>query len=123
MRKEQGMYQDSLINIDEAVERLGGDESFLYELLNDFISEYRNYMDELQKEIGERNFDKIYVIGHTVKGASALLSLGNIREFSYQLEKAGKSRDIDKIKVIFDELQSEYDNLVEYYSCKVERIN
>jgi len=123
MRKETINYQNNLINIDEAVERLGGDKPFLFELLNDFIGDFYKYLNELQKEISEENSGKIYVIGHTVKGASAILSLTQIRDLSFQLEKAGKEKDINKAKDIHGKLSYEYGRLVDFYKEKIEKIN
>lgn len=123
MRKEVINYQNNLINIDEAVERLGGDKSFLFELLNDFVGDFHQYLNELQEEITKEDFDRIYVIGHTIKGAAATLSLNGIRELSYMMEKSGKEKDLKKAMEIYDKLLAEYENLVDYYSEKIERLN
>ncbi|TET66084.1 MAG: Hpt domain-containing protein, partial [Candidatus Aminicenantes bacterium] len=65
-----------------ALERVGGDKSFLEELLNLYFEDFSEKYGQLQKAIEQKKFDLIHELGHSLKGSSANLSLTFLQETS-----------------------------------------
>ena len=87
MEKNLISEQKSTINFQEALQRMGGDENFLVELISDYLDEFKEYYSGLVGAVNDNDFEKIAVIGHTLKGSSAMLSLTLMHRFSVQMEK------------------------------------
>lgn len=100
----------------EALERIGGDEEFLNELLQIYREEFTRRYAELEKAIEEKDFQSIKENGHSLKGASANLSLPALREAAYEMEMAGKNQDLTSAKNALIKLKDEFDRLEKFLS-------
>lgn len=110
--------QTDPINVEEVLERLGGDEAFLKELLNMYDEEFQAKYQELEKAIQERDFKNIREAGHYLKGASANLSLPGLRAASFKMEQAGQAQDLEAARQALLTLKKEYHHLQEYLGRK-----
>jgi HPt (histidine-containing phosphotransfer) domain-containing protein len=79
-----------------ALERVGGDESFLEELLDLYLEDFPQKMDQLKVAVEQKKFEMIRKLGHSLKGSSSTLSLTFLQEASFQMEMAGGDKDIVK---------------------------
>ncbi|HEK86495.1 MAG: Hpt domain-containing protein [Candidatus Saccharicenans sp.] len=102
------------INKQEALERIGGEEEFLKELLDIYRTEFEKRCQELEKAIDEKNYQVIQESGHSLKGASANLSLPALREAAYEMETAGKSQDLEAAKKTLKRLKLEFERLEDF---------
>jgi len=82
----------------EALERMDGDKGFLDELVDIYYTDVSQRLDALHKAIEMKDFEVIRHEAHTLKGASANLSLESLREISAQLEVAGHESDLEKAR-------------------------
>ncbi len=99
------------IDIDSVLERIGGDESFLQELLDIYIEDFMDKYPQLEQAITEGDFNSIREIGHSLKGASGNLSLTGLQETAYGIELSGKEENIEQAKVLFARLKEEFTKL------------
>jgi len=106
------------IDYPSALERVGGDESFLKELLDLYLEDFSEKYSQLQKAIEQKKFDLIRELGHSLKGSSANLSLTFLQETSLHLEKAGRERNIEKAKKYLIPLEQEFKRLKDFLSKK-----
>lgn len=106
------------INKEEALARIGGEEEFLNELLEIYRQEFNRRYVELEKAVAEKDFQMIRESGHSLKGASANLSLLALREAAYEMEIAGKNQDLSAAKNALKKLKSEFDRLQKFLSQK-----
>jgi HPt (histidine-containing phosphotransfer) domain-containing protein len=104
------------IDYHSALERTGGDEDFLKELIAIYIEEYTHNMKELEDACEQNDFPKIREIGHSLKGSSGNLSLPQLQEISFRIEKAGESKDASQIKRLLCDLDKEFNRLKEFLS-------
>ncbi len=74
------------IDYPSVLERIGGDLSFLEELLNLYFEDFSEKYEQLHKAIEQKNFDLIRELGHSLRGSSANLSLIFLQETSFHLE-------------------------------------
>jgi HPt (histidine-containing phosphotransfer) domain-containing protein len=99
------------IDIPSALERIGGDESFLFDLVNIYVEDFIAKYEKLRKAVKEEDFETIKDVGHNLKGSSANLSLPLLQEISYQIETAGRDRDLDKSRKQLMLLEQEFQRL------------
>jgi len=106
------------IDFSSSLERVGGDKSFLMELLDLYLEEFSEKHIQLREAIQQNKFDLILEFGHNLKGSSANLSLIFLQEASFQMEMAGKERDIEKAKKALSRLEQEFKRLKDFLSPK-----
>ena len=95
------------INYPEVLERIGGDTEFLAELLNIYFLEFQEKKSQIEEALEDANFGLIQEIGHSLKGASANLSLPSLRRLASALEAAARERDIEMARRALGSLVSE----------------
>ena len=110
--------QNSPIDYLSALARIGNDESFLQELLELFLMDFEARQEELNNAIEGINFISIQEIGHSLKGSSANLSLTFLQKASYEIEMAGKDRDIEKARKAHEDLLEAFQSLKRHLASK-----
>jgi len=102
------------IDIASALDRIGGDKSFLYDLVMIFIEDFLEKFKNLKKAVEGQDFETIKDIGHNLKGSSANLSLPCLQEISFEIETAGRERDIEKARENLPLLEEEFYRLKDF---------
>ena len=95
-----------LINIDEALLRLGGNEQVFKTLLNKFAS--NSYYEELCANMENNNLTEAKLNAHTIKGTAGNLGLNSLFETASALDSALKQGD--DAWPFFEEFQTVYEN-------------
>ncbi len=112
---EEKNQRDSLpIDLSEVMERIGGDEAFLQELIDIYIEDFVEKYAKLRKAIESSDFQAIKVIGHSLRGSSGNLSLNGLLDTSTDMERSGKEQDIEKAKLLFIQLNVEFERLKDF---------
>lgn len=93
MDQSKESLAQEIIDLPTVLERIGGDESFLQELIKIFIEEYHLKLARLEKAVEEDDFQLIQEIAHNLKGSSANLSLLELQKIAYALEACGRQAD------------------------------
>ncbi len=106
------------IDLTSALERVGGDESFLYELINIYTEDFSEKFHRLQQAVESGDFETIRELGHNLKGSSANLSLIQLQHVSYDMEESGKDRDIERAQKSLLHLDEEFRRLQDYLAQK-----
>jgi HPt (histidine-containing phosphotransfer) domain-containing protein len=106
--------QDEPIDYAEVLERIGGDKCFLGELLKIYFEEFNEKRPLLQAAIDQGDFTQIQELGHSLKGASANLSLTLLKKAAFSLEVAGREKKIAQAQNAFRALESEYQRLKDH---------
>ncbi len=91
------MDQPCMFNLDSALKTFMGDRELLNETLAAFVDEMTSLAVQLEVEVEAQNADVIVAISHTIKGASANLSMGPLATKAKELEsiaKKGQSNDV-----------------------------
>jgi HPt (histidine-containing phosphotransfer) domain-containing protein len=102
------------IDMDSVLERVGGDESFLRELIDIYVEDFIEKFAQLEQSISQGDFNNIKEIGHSLKGSSGNLSLNGLYETAYGIELSGKENDIEKVKLLFIRLKEEFKKLKDF---------
>ncbi len=106
--------QDLPIDYSEVLERIGGDELFLEELLKIYFEEFSEKIALLREAIEQGNFSLIQELGHCLKGASANLSLASLKKACFALEVSGREKNIEQAQSAFLSLGTEFQRLKNY---------
>jgi HPt (histidine-containing phosphotransfer) domain-containing protein len=93
---------------EEALARLGGDEAFFRELLDLYASEFEKNAALLENALSRSDFTALRELGHTVKGASANLSLPPLRAAALDMEHAGRDGDPGQARAALVRLRKEF---------------
>lgn len=79
-------------DVKELMERLGGDEEFLRELLVIFQGDARMNLEKSRKAMAERDFESLARTAHTLKGMLRNLSMDAAAETAAALENASREK-------------------------------
>jgi HPt (histidine-containing phosphotransfer) domain-containing protein len=104
---------DKLRPIDfcDVLDRIGGDTSFLKELLSIYFQEYAEKKRLLEEAIAREDFTQVCELGHSLKGASANLSLTRLQRVAITLETAGRERQLQLAQEAVRSLATEIQTL------------
>ncbi len=102
------------INYQEVLERVGGDASFLEELLKMYIDDYNEKSRLIKDAIHRQDFVAVQKLGHSLKGSSANLSLASLQKASLALELAGRDENLVQAQKALACLETEFAKLKDY---------
>jgi HPt (histidine-containing phosphotransfer) domain-containing protein len=91
-----------LIDYKEALDRLGGDEEFLTELLHELLVQIDQNFSQIKRAIETKNYEELKMLSHSLKGASANLNVNRIANHFLNLEELGTTSSIDGANEILD---------------------
>lgn len=112
---EENRPKDTIpIDLPSVMERIGGDETFLQDLIDIFVEDFIEKYTKLKHAIEENDFKAIKEIGHSLKGSSGNLSLNGLLDTSSNIERSGNEKDIEEAKALFIQLNREFEKLKNY---------
>jgi PAS domain S-box-containing protein len=103
---------DSIVAVDDLIERLGADEQFATELLIKFSETLPNELNTLQTALDKHECSKIEITAHRIKGAARNLSICGLMETMDVIEHAGRALNITTISEVFSEAKSQADAFI-----------
>ncbi|NOZ08584.1 MAG: response regulator [FCB group bacterium] len=95
------------------LERLGGDEAFLKEMMVLFLTETPQQIKSIELALEEQEADKTRKIAHALKGASANIGATAVSDAAKELEYAAREDDLSSAQELFAGLQKKFQQLKE----------
>ncbi len=92
--------------------RFDDDEEFFRELVKLFLQEVPLQIEEMKQAIESSDTGLIRELGHTIKGGAALIDAQSLRDCAFEIEKAGKIRDLNLAGNLVNKLESEYEKFL-----------
>jgi HPt (histidine-containing phosphotransfer) domain-containing protein len=80
-------------NPDQTLERLGGDEKLLHEVVEIFLEEAPKHLLELRKAITQQNAETAERTAHSLQGELGYLGIAELRDGARELEGMGRASD------------------------------
>ncbi len=111
MFEEKGQRDTIPIDLPSVMERIGGDEKFLHELIDIYIEDFIEKYANLKQAIDRSDFLVIKEIGHSLRGSSGNLSLNGLHNTSVNIELSGREENIEQAKLLFIQLNKEFEKL------------
>jgi two-component system, sensor histidine kinase and response regulator len=100
-------HGQSSINVDELLERLDGDRTFLAELTELFREDYPRQLGAIHQAIQRNDATGVKQASHALKGALSNLAASEAREVAANLERLGVSGDLASAGTALDGLEKE----------------
>jgi signal transduction histidine kinase/CheY-like chemotaxis protein/HPt (histidine-containing phosphotransfer) domain-containing protein len=80
--------RSNIIDRDELMARMGGDEALLRRLVHTFLTNYPSQLSDLREAIDTRDVDRLRRRAHTLRGAMSLFAASEAAEAARELERA-----------------------------------
>ncbi len=99
---------NTIINRNDLKERLDGDVDLLHDLVEIFIDDSVNLINNIENAINAKDASAIGKTAHTLKGAVSNFSAQKAYEIALKIEKMGKAGEI-AVNEEFESLKKEID--------------
>jgi hypothetical protein len=106
------------IDLPSALERVDNDKEFLESLLDLYQEDFVEKYGRLKNAAAVQDFAAVQEIGHSLKGASANLSLLPLQELFLRLERAGLEGDGRSVEETLPQVEREFNRLKEYRAAR-----
>ena len=93
------------------LERLGGDEEFLKEVIAMYVEDSQELVNSLTTALQTHDAKRIKDSAHALKGASASVTANALKETAFEVELAGKEERLDDARLLIKKLEEEYGTL------------
>ncbi len=101
------------IDIDSALNRLMGNRKLFKTLLTDFYRDYQNAAHDIRTALDKNELKTALLLAHTLKGVAGNLSALQLQGAAYEVEKALRQENLDKIDVLVDKLENALTQLLQ----------
>ena len=95
------------------LDRLMGDQELANEILGEFLEDVPRKFTALKEALDNGDAPSVQLQAHTIKGQSANVGGEALRETAFEIEKAGKTGDLETVKARMTELEAQFDRLKE----------
>lgn len=88
-----------------------GDAEFFAELVDDFVSSTRTYLDSLEVALDAEDDDAVFKTAHTMKSAAANMGATRFAEMCRTIETAGRARELGTLSGVMASLAAEFEHV------------
>jgi len=103
--------QNEIFDKQTLLERVGGNEEIVKSIVNLFLEEIPNQLNDLNQALADNDQEKSTREAHSLKGASANFGAKILEKVSLSVEMACRSGDLNKAKDIFPTLKKEFEKI------------
>ncbi|MBN2544298.1 MAG: response regulator [Spirochaetes bacterium] len=102
---------NELINFNKLLNEFSNNKKFIYELIDDLITNGKNQIQNISNAIAENNYEVIWREAHKIKGCAANLTAKELSNSAFSLEQSGKNSDIYQCKINLENMITEFNAL------------
>ena len=110
--------EQEIFSYEEALERVGGDEDLLKELLDLFLQESPTYLSHIRQALQQSDPEALAQAAHTLKGAAGNLGAKIIFETASRLEQNGHNENLTTAEDTTLVLEKEIEKFRDFLSKK-----
>ncbi len=99
-----------LLDLNIALEHVGGDRELLAELSTMFLQDYPRLLAEAKKSILDGNGPQLQIAAHTLKGRLAFFGIHQAYRTALDLETAARMNDFARARILLEEFESEMES-------------
>ena len=92
-------------------DRLMGDEESIGMVINTFLESTPQQIEALTGHAGVGNTESVHQQAHSIKGAAAAVGGEAMRRVAFEIEKAGRAGDMERVKTMIPQLQDRFAEL------------
>lgn len=108
------------VDFQDAINRVGGDEEFYAELLQDLRTLGDECLPKLVNALETGNATLLNETAHMLKGAAGNLGLKNLQDITFRLEMMGKKKDFTEAGHLIELTQKEFTILAEFLDSQLD---
>lgn len=97
---------------DEALERVAQSRETLTELVEIFIQQWPQIMDEIEQGVARQDYTTLHRAAHTLKGSASIFGAQPVVEVSDRLALMGQNKTLEDADDALRDLQDEMDRLL-----------
>lgn len=102
---------EETLDVNDFMERVQGDKELFFELLDIFISDFHLKRKLLEEALVNKDEQTVEHIAHFLKGSCGNISAGQLRVIFHDLEKRGKSNDLQGLENCLSEIDQKFEEL------------
>ncbi len=106
----------SALAVQEVLDRLGGDEELLSEVVDLFIEEVPDILSQLKEALENGDWDRAAKLAHTLKGSSSNVGAEEFASLALKLENDSKQKDSAGAFETYRLLQNELEAVEQFIS-------
>jgi two-component system, sensor histidine kinase and response regulator len=106
-----GNGQSDIFNAEDLLKRLMGDEELARPIIAGFLDDIHKQIDALKAYLANGDAPSVQRQAHTIKGAAANVSCNNLRDVALEMEKAGKTGDLDRAGILMPRVEEQFEVL------------
>ncbi len=112
MRTSTHPHDEAIVDWDEALERVAGSQETLDELVDIFLEQWPQMMDEIEQGVARADHTTLRRAAHTLKGSAAIFGARPVVDAADRLSEMGRLQQLDGADEALRELQDEMDRMV-----------
>jgi signal transduction histidine kinase/HPt (histidine-containing phosphotransfer) domain-containing protein len=93
------------------LERVGGDEKLLHQMIRTFLKDTPKRMAALQQQIRRKNSPEVTALAHAILGSSAIFGASEASKFAKQIQALGRDAAFSQARQVYELLKEEIANL------------
>jgi two-component system, sensor histidine kinase and response regulator len=97
----------------KALERLGGDEGLLKQILAIFLEEYPKHVEKLETAVSSKDAPQLERTAHSLKGELSYMGATEVSQLARRLEEMGKNRELGSAEEALAALERELSDFVQ----------
>jgi two-component system, sensor histidine kinase and response regulator len=109
---EGSTIEPTALNVDQILDRLGGDERLLHDVIRIFIDDAPKHLDTFRSALGQRDAEALEKIAHSMKGELGYLGISELSQKARELEELGRKHDLERASRIFPSFEAEVSAIV-----------
>lgn len=99
------------MDFEKALNEFQGDKALLMEVLKGFVLNVRGQIEIIQQALMAQDAERVRREAHSIKGGAANLRADELTRIAFELEKIGKSGDLERGIEILEKLETELADL------------
>jgi len=103
---------EALVDLDTALERLGGDQQLLESVVRMFLEECPSMIANLRAAVLHRDAKSLELAGHTLRGLIANFGAATACELAFKLELMGKDGNLTESEAVATALEAELERVI-----------
>lgn len=103
-----------VFDLAQAMRVVGDDREILREVIDVYLEDLSEMMKTLDAAFGKDDAESVELHAHSLKGASANVGGQRVRAVAYEIEKAGRAKDLDLARSHWEALEQEAERLSEH---------
>ncbi|MFP4598223.1 MAG: Hpt domain-containing protein [Persicimonas sp.] len=103
---------EEVLDWQQALERVDGSEETLVELVDIFLEQWPEMMDEIEQGVARADYENLRRAAHTLKGSASIFGARPVVQVANRLSDMARDEQLDGAEAELRKLQDEMDRLV-----------